>query len=100
MVRFFGLIIDADEIYKQASSAASLGNAEITVSGVDAEGDLINGNNDNFKLAVPMDAVPSDINAAAKIMYQRFKELVSANLITLPKEEILNKIISIYNRLL
>lgn len=57
------------------------GNTKVTLVGKDAVGDTLRGNNDSFKLGMPIEDVSSNPVEAGKDFYSVFKEKVSDGLL-------------------
>lgn len=93
--------LDTESVLTQARSATSRGNSEVKLKGIDAQGDTIRGNNDDFSLTVDLEDLPRDSVAAAKLKYRQFISLAASGVISLPvvAVEAKNKILDIYNRL-
>lgn len=68
----------------QLSHIASEGNAKIDMKGKDDTGGRISGNNENFRLVVPVKSVPATIWRAAKKLFDVFLEQVAHGGIRLP----------------
>lgn len=61
----------------ELGEAIAEGNTEVFVSGKDAAGDAIKGNNDSFKVGVPLDEISEKPDKAAKTLHTLFKTKVS-----------------------
>ena len=61
------------------------GNADVSLRGLDANGDRLTGNNDQFKINVPADDIPTDVKKAAPLLVNIFREKVAEGLIHVPK---------------
>lgn len=93
--------LDGDKVYEQANAASGLGNSEVKMKGYDEQGDTINGSNEDFSLTVELEELSRDAERAAKIKYDQFNNLVSENVVKLPKlaDDVVAKVISIFRGL-
>lgn len=62
---------------QELGEAIAEGNTKVFVSGKDAAGDAINGNNDSFKVGVPLDGISAEPDKAAKKLHNLLKAKVS-----------------------
>jgi len=62
---------------RQLSTVVKQGNAVVKLSGKDELGDTLNGNNDSFKVRVPMKQVDKEVGKAAVQMYKAFQQLIN-----------------------
>lgn len=69
----------------QLTAAVQRGNTEVTISGKDARGDKLSGNNELFKLSVSVKELPSTIRGAAEKLYESFKSVVSDGILAVGK---------------
>lgn len=69
----------------QLTAAVQRGNTEVTISGKDAHGDKLSGNNERFKLSVPVKELPGTIVGAAKKLYESFKSVISDGILAVGK---------------
>lgn len=70
----------AEEIEKSSKS----GNQIVGLSGIDKEGNLLLGNNENFKLSVPLDGKPESAADLEKKMFDTFQKLRRAQQTVVP----------------
>lgn len=70
---------------KQFAPLAREGNAQIDLEGKDSQGDILRGNNDNFKVRVSIGEVKEKLPDAASEMYKTFVKLVRAGTIRIAK---------------
>ncbi|ABS09378.1 hypothetical protein Shew185_3251 [Shewanella baltica OS185] len=91
--------LDAEKVYEQANSASGLGNSEVNFKGYDEQGDTIRGSNEDFSLTVELDELSKNAERAASEMYAQFQNLVTENVIKLPKlaNDVIGKIINIFS---
>lgn len=59
------------------------GNSKVTLSGEDANGDKLVGNNDSFKMGMPIKDVSSNPRNAGRQLYEAFRDKVAAGLVKL-----------------
>jgi len=71
----------------QLSRVAGEGNAKIDMKGKDDTGGRISGNNENFRLMVPVKSMPVTIWRAAKKLYEIFNDQITHGSIHLPAQE-------------
>jgi hypothetical protein len=71
----------------QLSRVANEGNAKIDMKGKDDTGGRISGNNEQFRLVVPVKSVSSVVRKAAKKLYEIFSEQVAHGGIHLPAQK-------------
>lgn len=64
--------LSKEEAFRQLSPAAQQGNTRIIMDGKDIQGDKLIGNNDNFKVRVPLMEVGKDLVSTANHMYKTF----------------------------
>ncbi|MBO1014036.1 hypothetical protein IPU70_10790 [Achromobacter sp. SD115] len=87
---------DADLTYRNAEglnkaqvaahAEASLdGNTDIVMDGVDKEGNKLKGNNEDFKVQVPITDIPDSVPEAAMKLFRAFEQSVKTKLIHLAK---------------
>lgn len=69
----------------QLTAAVQRGNTEVTISGKDAHGDKLSGNNERFKLSVPVKELPRSIKGAAEKLYESFKSVISDGILAVGK---------------
>lgn len=67
---------------KLVAGPAEEGNSRITLRGLDSEGDKLQGNNDEFKLSVPIE-LPSKVQTASARMIDVYNKTLGAGLITI-----------------
>ena len=74
--------------------ASAAGNQEVKLSGIDIDGNRLDGNNEQFKIAVKMDSVPQATAQLAKNLFTTFSALVANDMIRLdrPPEEMARRI--------
>lgn len=65
-----------DQATAQILSASKQGTYAITLSGTDADGSMLKGNNEDFNLKINIAEIPASIAAGAKFMYRKFQELI------------------------
>jgi hypothetical protein len=65
--------LDKSKAVNVITGAASGGNQEITLKGIDSLGANLSGSNEDFKLSVPLEPVPVDSKALTMVLYTKFK---------------------------
>ncbi|AVD62415.1 MULTISPECIES: hypothetical protein [Serratia] len=76
--------LNSHEVLEQLSAATELANSKFKVHGLDDNGDIMRGSNDNFILTTEVADFPTDTNDATEEGYEKFSELVADGRITLP----------------
>jgi len=69
-------------------AAAQRGNTEITLVGVDPNGDKLRGNNERFKLGVQIKEIPGTIKGAANKLFEIFNGVVNDGILKVGKPQI------------
>lgn len=77
--------LDKDEAISEIAEATEQGNQTVKLSGIDNEGDILRGNNDNFQLRKPLDDLSSKPANAASDLYESFVGLVKSGLVKVPE---------------
>lgn len=75
------------ETEQQLTVLSKQGNHAMRVTGVDANGEKLEGNNDNFKVKIPITNLPSDLPSASAELVFRFNGLKKNNIITVPDSD-------------
>ncbi|MFQ2443563.1 hypothetical protein ACK307_03785 [Aeromonas caviae] len=91
--------LDGEKVYEQANSASGLGNSEVSFKGYDEQGDTIRGSNEDFSLTVELEELSKNAERAAHEKYAQFQNLVTENVIKLPKlaNDVMIKIVDIFS---
>jgi hypothetical protein len=76
--------LDPEVAIEQISDATEQGNNVVKLSGLDAEGDKLRGNNEEFQLKRPMEPLGQKVGAAASRLFKNFSSLVEHGLIKVP----------------
>jgi hypothetical protein len=76
--------LDAAETEEQLTVLAKQGNHSLRVTGVDSSGERLEGNNDNFKVKIPIASLPDDLPSASKELVRHFGELKKNKIVTVP----------------
>ncbi len=86
--------LNAVEVKEQSKAASVMGNSHITMKGHDAQGDTLNGSNDDFSLSIELEELAENLEAAAKSLFSNFQHLANQGVITLPvvAQDVANKI--------
>ena len=82
--------------------ASAAGNQEVKLSGIDVEGNRLEGNNEQFKLTVDIELIPQESDLLAKKLFATFKALMSSGMIRIdrPTEETAGRIAAFLRSLL
>lgn len=78
--------LDKAKSKKTINEATEQGNQEVTLDGVDQEGNKLKGNNDEFKISAPVSKVPAAKLTLAKRLFGIFEGLVAKNVIKVPPQ--------------
>lgn len=76
--------LNPTETEEQLTVLAKQGNHSMKVKGVDANGETLEGDNEKFKVKIPIADLPADLRGATKTLLQRFLALKNENIITVP----------------
>jgi hypothetical protein len=79
--------LDAAEAESQLTALSKQGNHLIKVTGFDTTGEKIEGNNDSFKVKIPVTNLPDALRGAAEVLVQHFLALKSNKIITVPDSD-------------
>ncbi|WP_224052646.1 hypothetical protein [Burkholderia cepacia] len=77
--------IDKDQAVGPLEVLTQAGNADVTLTGNDVNGDKLKGNADEFKVTVPVDDMPGDIPAATRKLVGVFNKMVAQGVVTVAK---------------
>jgi hypothetical protein len=83
--------LDKNESRKTIIDATDQGNQEVSLSGIDQQGNKLTGNNESFKISAPLGKVPVAKLTLAKRLYGIFHDLVTKNVIKVesPNERVI-----------
>jgi hypothetical protein len=76
--------LNAEEVKGQTKAASAMGNSAITMKGHDAQGDTLNGSNDDFSLSIELEELADNLDAAATSLFNNFQNLAKQGVIVLP----------------
>lgn len=76
--------LDAAETEAHLTVLAKQGNHSLRVTGVDPSGERLEGNNDNFKVKIPIASLPEDLSNASKELVRHFDDLKKNKIVTVP----------------
>lgn len=76
--------LNPSETELQLTALSKQGNHGMKVTGVDSSGERLEGNNDSFKVKIPIADLPEELDAAAGVLIQRFNGLKNNKIITVP----------------
>ena len=77
--------LNKDEAISEIAEATEQGNQNVKLSGLDSEGDILRGNNENFQLRKPLEDLSSQPVNAANDLYESFVGLVENGLVKIPE---------------
>lgn len=77
--------LDKDTVIDEISEATAQGNQKVKLNGIDNEGDILRGNNEEFQLRKPLDGLSSNPENAAKELFESFIGLVEDGLVKIPE---------------
>ena len=77
--------LDKEKVIEQAAAATKYGNQTIELKGVTDTGEVLKGNNENFKIVTKISNVTKSVSRAAKKMYNSFKTSKENGLINVPR---------------
>jgi hypothetical protein len=72
------------ETEEQLTVLSKQGNHSMRVTGVDSSGEKLEGNNDSFKVKIPIADLPEDLTKAASVLVNRFIGLKVNKIIAVP----------------
>ena len=78
--------LDKNSVRAEAALAGSYANSDISISGLDAQGDRLRGDNNDFTLKTEIEDLSRRLSLAALQMYNKFRELIAAGVVNLPSE--------------
>ncbi len=79
--------LNPSETEKQLIALSKQGNHDMRVTGVDSSGEKLEGNNDSFKVKIPIADLPEDLSEAAAVLHERFLGLKKNKIITVPDSD-------------
>lgn len=74
--------LDSKETEQQLTVLSKQGNHAMRVTGVDVGGEKLEGNNDSFKVKIPITNLPEDVEGAAAELLRHFENLKKNKIIT------------------
>jgi hypothetical protein len=87
--------LDKEKAISEIGEATAQGNQKVKLNGVDANGDVLRGNNEEFQLRKPLEGLSKVPSKAAGKLYDTFKSLVDDGLVKVPStSEKAKKIVS------
>lgn len=69
--------LDKQSAVSQIHDAAAAGNQRVTMRGHDPEGNVLQGNNESFKVRIPITDLPDESAERSRMLWERFGELVA-----------------------
>ena len=85
--------LDKETVISEISEATAQGNQKVKLNGIDNEGDILRGNNEEFQLRKPLDDLSSNPKKAANELFESFIGLVEDGLVKIPETSIKAKAI-------
>lgn len=79
--------LDINAAIEAVTEATSSGNQDVTVSGIDTNGNALSGNNEHFRLSAEIESVPLRKASLVKRLVDKFSQLVSDGTINAPKAD-------------
>lgn len=79
--------LNPTETEEQLTTLSKQGNHSMKVTGVDSSEEWLEGNNDSFKVKIPISDLPEDLPGTAKTLLQRFLGLKEKKIITVPEND-------------
>lgn len=79
--------LDLDNAIETITEATATGNQDVTLKGIDHDGNKLSGNNHNFQVAAPIEDVPAGKQALAAALYNAFLGLVGSGTLQLPQQQ-------------
>lgn len=92
--------LDKSATVEQLAPFSTDGNASVMLNGKDMLGNKQRGDQDEFKLRIPVSNLPEEIEEKARMMNQSFLEHVDGLLQTAPDDSAINAILEVYNKLI
>lgn len=80
--------LDKTEAVKEITEATAQGNQSVKLAGVDKEGDVLRGNNEQFQLRKPLNELSNVPKTAALQLTDSFLSIVQEGLIKIPKTSV------------
>ena len=77
--------LDINEAINEIAEATTQGNQSVKLAGLDNEGDVLQGNNENFQLRKPLSNLNTIPKKAANQLYESFTGLVNDSIIKIPE---------------
>lgn len=71
------------KVAKKHVGPAARGNAEIVFAGDGQDGKVLRGNNDDFKISIPIPPLPAELLGIGKFLFKKFSELVATGSISI-----------------
>lgn len=76
--------LDKERAISEIEEATAQGNQKVKLNGVDSEGDVLRGNNDEFQLRTPLDGLSKKPSKAAVKLYETFNTHIDDGLVKVP----------------
>lgn len=79
--------LDLDSAIETITEATASGNQDVTLNGVDHDGNKLSGNNHDFQVSVPIEDAPAGKQALATALYNALLGLVASGTLKLPQQQ-------------
>lgn len=76
--------LDKEKAISEIGEATAQGNQKVKLNGVDSDGDVLRGNNEEFQLRKPLDELSKVPSKAAIKLFKTFKSLIDDRLVKVP----------------
>jgi hypothetical protein len=79
--------LDIDAAIEAVTEATSSGNQDVSVSGIDTEGNSLSGNNEKFRISAEIESIPPTKKGLLGRLIEKFTQLSSAGSINAPSAD-------------
>tara|TARA_R110001583_G_C5671499_1_gene411261 strand:- start:19597 stop:20601 length:1005 start_codon:yes stop_codon:yes gene_type:complete len=76
--------LDKEKAIAEIREATAQGNQKVKLNGVDSDGDVLRGNNEEFQLRRPLEELSKLPSKAAEQLYETFKSLIDDGFVKVP----------------
>lgn len=76
--------LDIDASIEAVTAATETGNQEVTLSGIDHEGNRLSGNNERFQVSAPVEPVPPTRRGLVTKLFEVYQSLIASGTIRAP----------------
>jgi hypothetical protein len=78
--------LDIEAAIETIGEATAGGNQDVTLNGLDLEGNNLSGNNESFQIYAPIPDVPANKQGLIKTLYDTFKTLIASETLKVPQQ--------------